>query len=197
MGAIRDARRRLYLRAMRQGGFFSAAQAVELGYSHQAQAHHVAVGNWVRIDRGIFRLAEWDPQPLDEYCRWDLWSRGRAVVSHESALAVHEIGEFESPRVHLTVPRTFTMTNPALILHKADLDPADVTGGGGFAVTTALRTVVDIAAGAPDLDQLARLIGEARERGMLTHRMLRDRAEAIDVRAALYIERALALSARP
>jgi predicted transcriptional regulator of viral defense system len=195
VGTIRDARRRLFLRASRQGGYFTAAQAVAIGYSHQAQAHHVAVGNWVRVDRGIFRLADWVPEPHDEYARWRLWSRDRGAVSHESALAVHGIGQFETGRVHLSVPRTFTMTHPALILHKAELGPEDIAEDGGFAVTTPLRTIIDIAADAPDLDHLARMIESLRERGLLTPRALRQRAEATDLRAALYIERALALPA--
>ena len=69
--------------------------------------------------------------------------------------------------------------------------PVDVAGGPGFEVTTPLRTVIDVAARTPDLDQLERLIIEATDRGMLTVRMLRDRAEQIDIRAALWVERAI------
>ena len=43
---------------------------------------------------------------------------GLGVVSHESALGVHQIGEFEAARVHLTVPPSFTMTDPALAIHR-------------------------------------------------------------------------------
>jgi predicted transcriptional regulator of viral defense system len=130
-------------------------------------------------------------EPLDDFCRWTLWSKGRAAVSHESALTVHQIGEFKSPTVHLTVPAGFTMSDPALTLHRATLEPADTIEAGGFRVTTPLRTLIDIAAGRPDLDQLERLIGEATDRGMLTIRLLRDRAEQVDTRAALWVERAL------
>lgn len=55
----RDLRRRLFNVAAEQAGYVTAAQAKEVGYSYQAQAHHVAVGNWIRIERGLFRLAEW------------------------------------------------------------------------------------------------------------------------------------------
>ncbi|MDQ3053128.1 MAG: hypothetical protein M3R66_04665, partial [Actinomycetota bacterium] len=61
----------------------------------------------------------------------------------------------------------------------------------GFRVTTALRSLIDVAAAAPDEDQLARAIGESRERGLVTIRRLRVRAEAVDATAALYIERAI------
>ncbi len=101
----RDLRRRLLHVAAEQGGYFTAAQAKAEGYSYQAQAHHVAAGNWLRVDRGVFRLAEWVPELHDDLIRWTLWSKGRGVISHDTALAVHGIGEFESAGVHLTVPR--------------------------------------------------------------------------------------------
>lgn len=187
----RERRRRLFELAAEQGGYFTAAQAKSLGYSYQAQAHHVSVGNWWRIDRGLFRLAEWVPGPHDEFARWALWSRGRAIVSHESALGVHGIGEFESPRVHLTVPPGFTMHHDAIGLHYAEVPGEDIAEHTGFRATTPLRTIIDIAASAPDEDQLAHTIDDARHVGLVTPRRLRSRAEAVDPRAALYIERAL------
>ena len=187
----RDLRRRLFHLAAEQGGYFSAAQAKAVGYSYQAQAHHVASGNWLRIDRGLFRLSEWIPELHDDLIRWTLWSRGRAVVSHESALAFHGIGELESPKVHLTVPPGFSLRDDAVILHVADLSAEDIVEHAGFRTTTVLRSLVDVASGSIDEDQLSRAIQQARDAGLLTVRQLRARAEAVDLRAALHIERAL------
>jgi predicted transcriptional regulator of viral defense system len=187
----RDLRRRLYNLAAEQGGYFTAAQAKEIGYSYQAQAHHVAAGNWLRIDRGLFRLAEWIPDLHDDLARWTLWSKGRGVVSHETALSVHGIGEFESARPHLTVPPEFTMRDDAVTLHHAELPDSDVVKRAGFRVTTPVRSIIDVAALSPDEDQLARAIDDARHSGLLTLRSLRSRAELVDARAALRIERAI------
>jgi predicted transcriptional regulator of viral defense system len=187
----RDLRRRLFTLIAEQGGYFTAAQAKEIGYSYQSQAHHVAAGNWMRVDRGLFRLVEWVPGVHDDLARWTLWSRGRGVVSHESALSVHEIGEFEAARVHLTVPPDFSIRDDAVVIHRAELPDADVTARLGFRVTTPIRSIVDIAALAPDEDQLARAIEDAQQGGLLTIRGLRARAESLDPRAALYIERAI------
>lgn len=189
----RDLRRRLFTLAAEQAGYFTAAQAKALGYSYQAQAHHVHAGNWVRIDRGIFRLSEWIPDVHDDLARWTLWSRHRAVVSHDTALGVYGVGEFESPRVHLTVPTGFRMRDDAVSLHFADLPEDDVVARPGFRLTTLTRSLVDIAADHADGDQLARALAEALELGTLTRRQLRSRAEAVDPTAALRIERALAL----
>lgn len=193
----RELRRRLFVQAAEQAGYFTAAQARSIGYSYQAQAHHVGAGNWLRVDRGLFRLAEWVPNIHDDLARWALWSKGRGVVSHETALAVHAIGEFESPRVNLTVPPGFTMRDRAVKLHYTDLPPGDVVQRAGFRVTNPTRSIIDVASRTPDEDQLSRTITEADERGLITIRSLRTRAEAVDVPAALYIERALAPQATP
>lgn len=188
----RDLRRRLFNLAAEQAGYFTAAQAKAVGYSYQAQAHHVGAGNWLRIDRGLFRLAEWVPDIHDDLARWTLWSKGRGVVSHETALAVHGIGEFESARVHLTVPPRFAKQDVAVTLHHAVLPTADVVPRTGFHVTTPARSIIDVASFAPDEEQLGRAIHEARQNGLITIKSLRSRAEAVDVRAALQIERAIA-----
>jgi len=191
----RELRRRLFGLAAGQAGYFSAAQALALGYSYQAQAHHVGAGNWHRVDRGVFRLAEWVPGEHDELARWSLWSKERAVVSHDSALAVYGVGEFESGFVNLTVPLGFTMRNESVALHFGELPAGDVVQRTGFRLTTALRSLIDVAASSPDDEQLGRAIAEAQQSGLLTLRALRARAETVDVRAALYIERAISASA--
>jgi hypothetical protein len=83
------------------------------------------------------------------------------------------------------------MNEPAAVLHYAELPETDVIDHSGFRVTTVLRSLIDVAADAPDEDQLARAITEARERGVLTIRNLRSRAENVDPKAALHIERAI------
>lgn len=186
-------RRRLFAVAAGQSGYFTAAQAREVGYSYQAQAHHVGVENWMRVDRGIFRLAEWVLDVHDELVRWALWSKGRAVISHETAMSVHGIGEFESARVQLTVPVRFSMRDGAVKLHHVDLADSDVIARAGFRVTTPIRSIVDMVAHAPDDDQLARAIDEAIRVGLLTVRRLLERAELVDPTAARYIQRAIRL----
>ena len=131
------------------------------------------------------------PDIHDNLVRWTLWSKNRAVVSHETALGVHSVGEYESPRIQLTVPPGFRMRDEALVLHQADLPDGDVVERAGFRLTTITRSLVDVAAHSADQEQLARAIEEARALGTLTLRSLRARAEAIDATAALRIERAL------
>jgi predicted transcriptional regulator of viral defense system len=189
-----DLRRRLAAVAAEQSGHFTAAQALSVGYSYQAQKFHVDRGNWLRVDRGLFRLPEWPVGEHDDLVRWSLWSRHQAVVSHETALAVHELGDANPAVVHLTVPPSFRSRAPEGIhLHRAELPEGDIWPYEGFRITTPLRTLLDIAAGTLDLDQFVDAVQRTCERTPGIRNALVSRAEELGPRAALRIERALRL----
>ena len=92
------------------------------------------------------------PSEHDDLVRLALWSRDRAdvpqaVASHDTALALHGLGELLPVRTHLTVPPAFRKEPPSgVMLHRARLGPADVMEREGFTVTTPLPTLVDVAA---------------------------------------------------
>jgi predicted transcriptional regulator of viral defense system len=189
-----DLRRRLAAVAAGQSGYFTAAQALSVGYSYQAQKFHADRGNWLRVDRGLFRLPEWPIGEYDNLVRWSLWSRDRAVISHETALAVHDLGDVNPAAVHLTVPASFRSRAPADIrLHRAELPGRDIWLNEGFKITTPLRSLLDVAAGPLDLDQLADAVLRACEQTPTAKADLTARAEEHGPRAALRIERALRL----
>ena len=187
-----DLRRRLSAVAREQSGYFTAAQAKEIGYSYPAQTYHANRHNWERVGRGIYRFPEWPVGRHDDLVRWHLWSRGRGVVSHESALSVHELGDVNPARFHLTVPTGFHQKAPSVVLHVADLPGDDVRSQEGFKLTTPLRSLLDVAAGDLDADQLRRAIRDALELGIVSRRGLLMRADEFGPKAALRIERAVA-----
>lgn len=186
-----ELRRRLVDVAAEQSGYFTAAQARAAGYSYQAQRYHVHRGNWDRVDRALFRLPEWPTSLHEQYARWSLWSKGRAVVSHDTALSVHELGDANPARIHLTVPPGFRQEAPGVILHRGELADEDVWEQGGYRITTPLRSVLDVAAGDLEVDQIASAIGDGLRRGVFSRRALLDRADELGPHAALRIERAL------
>jgi predicted transcriptional regulator of viral defense system len=186
-----DLRERLVSLASGQGGYFTAAQARALGYSYQAQKYHKDRNNWVRVDRGVYRLRGWPSSSHEDLVRWYLWSQQRAVVSHETALSVYELGDVNPARVHLTVPPQFPSKAPGVILHKGELPEKDVRPQGGFRITTPVRTLLDVAAGDLDQDQVSKAVHDAIREGVLTRGDLLARADELGARAALRIERAL------
>ncbi|MCL2582977.1 MAG: type IV toxin-antitoxin system AbiEi family antitoxin domain-containing protein [Streptosporangiales bacterium] len=184
-------RRELTALAARQAGYFTAAQAREVGYSYPAQKYHVDRGNWERARRGIFRIPNWPAREDDTYVLWDLWSAGRAVLSHETALAVRDLGDVNPVHVHMTVPPGFRAGDPALVLHRADLGLADVEDREGYRVTTVERSLLDTAAGDMSQELVESAISDAVSRRLVRPRHLRSRSDEFGPRAALRIERAL------
>jgi predicted transcriptional regulator of viral defense system len=187
-----DLRRLLDALAYRQAGYFTASQAKEVGYSYQAQKYHVDTGNWVRVDRGLFRLPEWPSAPDDQYVRWSLWSGLRAVVSHDSALRVHELSDVDPASIHLTVPPGFRAEDPLVVVHRASLDDDDIEQRSGWRVTTPLRTLADVAAGELSQEIIDATLRDALARGLVSRRVVRRRTSELPDRAALRLERALA-----
>jgi predicted transcriptional regulator of viral defense system len=190
-GARRNLRLALQSLAFGQAGYFTAAQAVDLGYSYQAQKYHVDNGNWLRIDRGLFQLPDWPASPDDQWVRWALWSGGRGVVSHDSAALVHDLGELDPTRVHLSVPHGFRALDPTVVTHVADLPGTDVLDRGSWRVTTPLRTLLDLASGSTTQEHLDSAVASALDHGLTTLRRIRSRADEAGDRAALRLERAL------
>jgi hypothetical protein len=128
----RVASRKLFAVAVEQGGYFTAKQAQEAGYHYSHLDYHVACDNFVRVGHGLYRLPTLPPAEHDDLIRWTLWSRNRqdqpqAVVSHESALVLHELSELLPTRTHLTVPPGFRKKAPAgCVLNKEAPPPSDV-----------------------------------------------------------------------
>lgn len=196
-GSRRNLRLALQGLAFGQAGYFTAAQAVDVGYSYQAQKYHVDSGNWLRVDRGLFRLPDWPPAPDDQWVRWTLWSHGRGVVSHDSAALVHDLGELDPRRVHLSVPFEFRAVDPAVVTHPTELLTKDVLDHGAWRVTTPLRTLLDLARGDTTQEQVTAAVGAALEQGLTTVQRIRTRSDEAGDRAALRIERALGAAAKP
>ena len=187
-------RHRLLALAAGQSGYFTAAEARDVGYAYAAQKFHVDHGNWVRVDRGLFRLPEWPVGEHDSLVRWALWARGRAVVSHETALAAHRLGDVNPALVDLTVPRGFRSTATGVRIHHADLPADDIVERGGFRLTTPLRTLIDVAVGTLDVDLLATAIRDALDAGLVTRAQVLHRVDSAGEHAGLRTIRALQLA---
>lgn len=189
-GSRQDLRQQLQALAFAQAGYFSAAQARDVGYSYQAQKYHVDHGNWIRVDRALFRLVGWPSGVDDGYARWSVWSEGRGVVSHESALAAHDLSDVNPARVHLTVPRSFRKADGAVVLYRSDLPDAEVESRSGWRVTSPVRTLVDVADSDTPQETVDAAVADAIARGVTTPRRLRARAGGA-ARAAARLSNAL------
>lgn len=182
--------------AFQQAGYFTAAQARSIGYSYQAQKYHVDRGNWVRVDRRLYRLAEWPSAADDIYARWWVWSEGRAVISYESAAAVHQLSDLDPGLVHLSLPEAST-SSAGVVLHPDRLERSDIEDRGSFRVTTPTRTLLDLATTGTSQEQLNTAVHDAIGTGLVAAGMLRRRMDDFGSDAALRLERALATAPVP
>lgn len=138
--------------ASAQGGFFTAAQAVSVGYADSVHGYHLKTGSWERAGRGIYRLTR-IPRP-----KWSrlfillLWSRGKdgapqGVFCRETALLLHENGGNISGTVHMTVPPGFrrnSETPEDLRLYAESLSDDDREICATLPVTSMSKTLSDL-----------------------------------------------------
>lgn len=171
-------RRALLALAEQQGGFFTTKQALSVGYAYPEQHYHAKEGNWLKVARGIYRLDGYPLPPQAALIVLTLRSEDRggkpqAVVSHETALALHELGDANPAQTHLTVPPGFRKRLlPGVRLHRSVLGAADWEEREGYRVTTPLRTLVDIAASAESWPLLEGAVRDALARGLVRKKRL-------------------------
>lgn len=179
--------------AARQGGYFTARQATAVGYLYPQQHYHVSTGNWERVARGIYRLRDF---PLVEHAdviilsllSHDRAGKPQAVVSHETALALHDLGDANPARIHLTTPPGFRrQMPPVVVLHHARLEPYDWEERDGFRVTTPLRTLCDIAASPESWPYLDAAVRDALRMGMARPRDLLSVPTSVEAHARLVV----------
>jgi len=166
-------RQKLFEIAALQQGYFTAKQAIQAGYSYRMQSHYRQNGEWLDIDRGVFRLVQFPHSPDEEYVRWALWSRNRdgqtqGVISHDSALSIHELSDITPVKIHFTVPPGFRKKIPkGCVIHKGLVSEDEREQREGFFVTTPLRTIIDSAESNISMDYLEQAIRQACDMGML------------------------------
>lgn len=144
-------REELMKKALEQGGFFTADQAIKLGFSQKNHHYYVKRGQWEKVMRGIYRFIPIESE-LSEYWLWYLWSIDRsknpqAIFSHETALLMYGLSDLNPEKIHITVPKKFrkgTDIPKILFLHKSDFANTEFKTINGLRVTTVLKTLIDI-----------------------------------------------------
>jgi predicted nucleotidyltransferase len=156
-----------------QQGYFTSADAKKLGYDYPHHHFHVKQRNWIRIDRGVYRLSRFPIAPHQDLIRWWLWSRKKGVLSHESAAALYDLGDLLPAKIHLTVPPDFRK-RPAkiLVLHRAELSKSEIEERDNLPVTTPLRTVLDLARTHLDHERLSAVTQGIFQKGLLNRKEL-------------------------
>lgn len=163
---------RLYELAAPQGGYFTAAQAREAGYSLPLLQYYLRSERVERAARGIFRLVHFPTGEHDDLAVLWLWSGTRGVFSHETALMLHDLSDAMPAARHLTMPPAWSRRRlrvPAgVVLHYADLPTDTIAWHGPIPLTAPLRTLADCAADWVSTDLLDQAVTQGVRRGLFT-----------------------------
>ena len=186
----------LFQLASEQRGYFTAAQARAHGYSRALLAHHAETGTLQRAYTGVYRFRDYPSSPREEVvAAWLAVGKDVAVVSHESALELWDLGDLIPNAVHLTVPRTRRNLPrlPGVVIHTStrSLDRNQVQTLEGIRVTSPPRTLLDVAEAGVAPDQVGFALSQAVARGWIDRDALRSEAARRGARVARLIHDAL------
>ena len=188
----------LFELAAGQAGHFTAAQARDLGYSARSLVHHVAAGHVERVSRGFYRLVGVPAGPHEDIvAAWLRLAPRRAVVSHDTALALYDLAPSRSQEIHLTLPRRCRPRAPqstsAVALHTTTvpLRRDEVTNRFGVQLTSPARTIADVADIGADPSIVIEATVRATSTGLVSPKELRAAVKRRSARVRQLVARAL------
>lgn len=132
--------------ALDQYGFVTPADAREAGVDPHRLVEMSRRGVIEHVDHGLYRLPVVGRTALDQLMEAALWPRKQGVLSHETALDVHDLCDVNPAKVHVTVPTRYRLTRrvPSVYrIHHRDLTEREITRHEGIPVVTPLRAILD------------------------------------------------------
>lgn len=149
--------------ATRRHGLVDVADMHRLRIERRQQENWVRRGMLERVASGVWRVAG-APDSWEQRLRAGLMYLGdEAVVSHEAAAQLHEFDRTPPDQVEFLAPRSIRRRRlPVGTVHTTGVLPRiDRVRVDGWAVTSATRTVLDLAMLRPDRDRLSAAIDSA------------------------------------
>jgi len=162
----------LHERAVDQHGYLTTRQARELGIEAQRLEKMKQRGLLEPVSRGVFRFRDVPAGPLDQYTAATLWPlEVPGILSHATALDLHELCDINPSHIHVTVPASFrtTRTPPTVLrLHREDLAEHEITWHEGLPIVTVYRAILGSIALAVGWNFIEQALDTARRQGRLT-----------------------------
>ena len=130
--------------ADRQHGVVSSRQLQTLGMGRRAVEYRTAIGRLHRINHGVYAVGRPALTIRGHWMAAVLACGPGAVLSHRSAAALWGVGR-SGWKTDVTVPGD-RRGRGGIRVHRAKLQPADITTHDGIPVTTVARMLLDLAA---------------------------------------------------
>lgn len=154
--------------AKHQEGYVAIYQ---VDVSRQMFSHHESKGRLERVLPGIYRLGHFPMSEDEELIVAYLWSRQRGVISHRTALSLHDLSDVLPRAVDITLPVEEPLPPQELPswlrLHRADVPDEDRQWYHSVPVTTPARTILDLAVDGFNPEIFEQALDEAQERGLV------------------------------
>jgi hypothetical protein len=176
---IQGVERAIEALASEQFGALSRAQLLDLGATRRTIEHRLALGAWLSLLPGVYRVASVPPTSEQAAMAATLWSTPDGLLSQQAAAKLWELDGEWGTRVHVLLPSSRSLRSPVVTVHHTtDLLPVDVATLGPIRLTSPLRTVIDLAAEL-DADALELAIESGLRRWMFSVGQLRWRAASL------------------
>jgi predicted transcriptional regulator of viral defense system len=168
--------------ALDQHGFVTLSDARDLGISQAAVTMLARRKQIERVATAVYRFPRFPAGPNAPYMQAVLWTGDpRACLSHDTALAAHQVSDINPDRVHLTVPpkrRIRRSGGDLYAVHHEDLADHEIGWWEEIptvTLPTAIRQCID--SGVPTY-----LIHQALSSGLGTGRLRADERDSLVAR---------------
>lgn len=178
--------------AASQAGFFTAAQALQVGFSTEMLGTQVVRGTWIKVERDLFRAADAPHTDFEAFAKWCTWFGTAAAVSHQSAAELHGLGHLYPRFLHFSTVMAPPTPTRELALHHRSVGARDCEQIGPLRITTPQRTALDLAAGGISQELLDEVVADGVAIGRIDAHALHDESLAGQPPVAERIAHALA-----
>ena len=175
--------------ALNQGGLFTSQQAVSAGIDSRNHAYHIKAKNWLKVEKGIYKLKNIEESQKTKFFLYQLWARNKTgktagAFSYETALYLMGLRTkypqaTQAVRFHITVSNRFRKTPSkkfhSLVLHYEDLDDNEKTIKDYLHITSIKKTFQDlINAGSYHPEWLKQQFKQALEKQMISYKEIKN-----------------------
>jgi predicted transcriptional regulator of viral defense system len=191
----------LYDVASQQLGHVTTSQARGCGYDKRNLGYHASTGTLIRVGRGVYRLRDYPSSPFeDTMAAWLRLGRDRTIVSHETALAMHELSNVIPTATHLTIRRAKRRNLPTIAgvtIHTVtrEIPREQTVVRHGMRVTNPLRTILDAAESGTGPEQIELAVAQAIDRGLVDPQELIEAAASRPRRVRSLVQHAIEAAA--
>lgn len=159
--------------ALDQHGFVTARDARRLGINLVELGKLAARDQLDRIGYGIYRFPQLPVTELTSYMLATLWANGRGVLSHETALDLHDLCDVNPAKVHITIPagdryRPDRQGGEAYVVHKEKLTPEHISMHEGIRIVTPGAAIAQCIRTGTRYGLIVQAIDTATKRGAIT-----------------------------